>query len=322
MRKYSVLTIALALMVSSCNKEFDNAMKSTDKDVILKAANDFYAKKKWDTALQLYERLPNLVAGTPEAADVAFKQAYANYYDKNYKLAGMRFKTFAANNPSDQRREEAAYMSAICYYKGSYEYDLDQENTISAIDELQSFLDTYPGSDKTEDVKKKIDELTNRLEYKAYQNALQYYKMAQYLAADVTFENVLEDYPAIKYKPEIYGYMMRSKERLAVNSIFDKKADRLDNAIAFTRQVEREYPNSQNSKDAVQIRGDLEREKTNFDKLVAERDARMKELAARGKDTGSAQQAADAANVNSNQLERENAIMNTPKAGVKLNKGK
>lgn len=36
---------------------------------------------------------------------------------------------------------------------------------------------------------------------------------------------------------------MKSKERLATLSSFDLKADRIENAISFTRQVEREFPN-------------------------------------------------------------------------------
>ena len=65
--------ITLALIVVSCNKEFDNAMKSADKEVILKAADKYYEKKNWKQALALYDRLPNLLAGTDELADMSYK---------------------------------------------------------------------------------------------------------------------------------------------------------------------------------------------------------------------------------------------------------
>jgi outer membrane protein assembly factor BamD len=47
-----------------------------------------------------------------------------------------------------------------------------------------------------------IDELNYKLEFKAYENARQYYKMADYKAADIAFENVLNDFPATKLKPK------------------------------------------------------------------------------------------------------------------------
>ncbi|AQX08708.1 outer membrane protein assembly factor BamD [Elizabethkingia ursingii] len=318
--------ITLALIVVSCNKEFDNAMKSADKEVILKAADKYYEKKNWKQALALYDRLPNLLAGTDELADMSYKQAYANYYDKSYKLAGHQFKSFTVNNPRDPRREEAAYMSALCYHQDSRDYNLDQESTIAAINELQEFLNTYPGSERSKNISKLVDELSYKLEFKAYENARQYYKMAEYKAADIAFENVLEDYPSTKLRPQIFNYMMRSKERLATLSSYDLKSDRIENAISFTKQVEREFPNSDNSKDAVKIRESLEHEKENFAKLKVEYDKRRAEREARIKRL-SAEQAAEMEKKAENNrkakavkeykdkvrgLQKDSAILNTP----------
>ena len=76
------------------------AMKSADKDFILKVANEKFEKKKWKDAIALYERLSNLVAGTDDAANVVYNSAYANYYDKNYKLAGHQFKKMCIRDSS------------------------------------------------------------------------------------------------------------------------------------------------------------------------------------------------------------------------------
>ncbi|QCX53202.1 outer membrane protein assembly factor BamD [Elizabethkingia sp. JS20170427COW] len=281
-----ILTVMiLAFVVSSCNKEFDKAMKSTDKEVILQTADKYFEQKKWRQALALYERLPNLVAGTDDAANVNFKSAYANYYDRNYKLAGHQFKSFVVANPQDSRKEEAAYMSAICYYQDSRDYNLDQESTLSAINELQDFLNTYPNSERAKNISQLIDELSYKLEFKAYESARQYYKMADYKAAVIVFENVLEDYPATKLKDKIVNYILKSKEQLAIHSVYDLKEERLDNALAYTRQVELEFPNTENSKEALEVRKHLEDAKVAFEKTKkevearkAEREAKLKKL--------------------------------------------
>ena len=81
MKKISaVLFIALAL--TSCNQKLNEAMKSADKNLILQTANELFAQKKLTDALALYDRLPNLVAGTDDAPNVVFNSAYANYYQK------------------------------------------------------------------------------------------------------------------------------------------------------------------------------------------------------------------------------------------------
>ena len=277
MKKYLVITLAFFALFA-CNRQQDLALKSADKDFILKVANENFEKKKWSNALALYERLSNLVAGTDEAANVVYNSAYANYYDKNYKLAGHQFKNFSVTFPQDKRAEEAAYMSALCYYEGSMDYNLDQTSTDLAINEMQNFLNNYPNSERSKNIDKLIDELTYKLEFKAYENAKQYYKMADYKAASTAFENVLDDFPSTKLRSKIYDYMLKSKYQLAVNSIYGLKKDRIESALSFTKQIEREVPGTDNAKTAADLQTKLLKEKEAFIELEKKVETRNKEL--------------------------------------------
>jgi outer membrane protein assembly factor BamD len=278
MKKYLILFLAF-IAIAACNKQQELALKSADKDYILKVANENFANKKWANALALYERLSNLVAGTDDAPNVVYNSAYANYYDKNYKLAGHQFKNFAVTFPQDPRVEDAAYMSALCYYEGSLDYNLDQSNTELAINEMQNFLNNYPNSEKSKNINELIDELTYKLEFKAYENARQYFKMADYKASSTAFENVLNDFPSTKLRTKIYDYILKSKYELAVNSIYDLKKDRLEEASTFAKQVEREMPNSELAKTAADLQAKLQKEKENFAEVEKKVEARKKEIA-------------------------------------------
>lgn len=280
MKKYIIIALT-ASVILSCNSQMDRAMKSADKNHILQVANEKFAKKKWSDALALYGRLDKLVAGTDDAPNVVFNSAFANYYDKQYKLAAHQFKNFSNSFPQDPRKEEAAYMSALCYYEGSLDYNLDQSNTESAINELQDFLNNYGQSERAKNITQLIDELTYKLEYKAYENARQYYKMGEFLAADVAFDNVLDDFPATKLRPKIVDYIMRSKYELALNSIYDKKKDRIENALAYTKTVEKDLPNSEYSKTALEFRSKLEEEKIKFAKVQEDFEKRKAEIEAK-----------------------------------------
>lgn len=276
MKKY-LLTLSAAAIILACRTQQDLALRSADKDFILKVANEKFEKKKWQDAIALYERLSNLVAGTDDAPNVVFNSAYANYYDKQYKLAGHQFKKFSVTFPQDPRKEEAAYMSALCYYEGSLDYNLDQSSTELAINELQDFINNYPESERSKNINELIEELSYKLEFKAYENARQYYKMADWKAANVAFENVLDDFPGTKLRQKIYDYIMKSRYELAKNSAFDFKRDRIENAIAFTKQVETELPNSEYSKTAGDLQQKLEKEKADFAKVEVEVEARREE---------------------------------------------
>ena len=258
-------------------------MRSADKEFILKVANENFAKKKWKNALALYDRLANLVAGTDDFPNVGFNTAYANYYDKSYKLAGHQFKNFAVSFPKDPRAEEAAYMSALCYYEGSMDYNLDQSSTELAINELQEFLNNYPNSERSKNITQLIDELAYKLEFKAYENGRQYYNMGEYKAASVALENVLEDFPSTKLRPKIYDYIMKSRYELALKSVYTLKEERIESALTYTRLVEKELPNSEYSKTAVELRTKLEKEKQNFAVVKKETEARLAALNAKQK---------------------------------------
>ncbi|UOE41258.1 outer membrane protein assembly factor BamD [Chryseobacterium suipulveris] len=309
--KNLLIVLVSLFFLSGCNKQQERAMKSADKDYILKVANENFEKKKWRNALALYERLSNLVAGTDDAPNVVYNSAYANYYDKNYKLAGHQFKNFAVTFPQDKRAEDAAYMSALCYYQGSMDYNLDQSSTELAINELQNFLNNYPNSEKAKNINELIDELTYKLEFKAYENARQYYKMADYRAANVAFDNVLQDFPSTKLRPKIYEYILKSRYELAVNSVYDLKKDRIENALAFTRQVEREMPNTDNAKTALDLRSKLEKEKTDFAELEKKVEARKQELLNKQKEAEAEQNAAKEKEI-AEQLKRDSIKLATP----------
>lgn len=279
--KKTLFLLVLAILFTSCNKTFDEAMKSADKALILQTANDYFAQKKWQQAITLYERLPNLVAGTDDAKTVIFNTAYANYYDKQYKVAGHHFKNFSVTFPDDPRAEEAAYMSALCYYEGSMDYNLDQSSSELAVNELQNFLNNYPESERSKNISELIDELSNKMEFKSFENAKQYYKMSEYKASNIAFENVLEDFPATKMRPQIYDYIQKSRYELAMNSVYDLKSERLENAIAYTKFVEKELPSTDYSKTAADLREKLLAEQTRFDKVKVQVEAERARIQAK-----------------------------------------
>lgn len=318
MKKYLIMLLAF-FALSACNRQMDLALKSADKEYILKVANEKFENKKWSEALTLYERLSNLVAGTDDAPNVVYNSAYANYYDKNYKLAGHQFKNFAVTFPQDKRAEDASYMSALCFYEGSMDYNLDQTNTELAINELQNFLNNYPESEKSKNINELIDELTYKLEFKAYENAKQYYKIADYKAAGVAFENVLDDFPSTKLRPKIYNYILKSRYELAVNSVYDLKKDRIENALSFTKQVEREMPDTENAKTAADLRNKLAKEKENFLILETKVEERRKELQDKQKAEEAkinAEKDQNEAAKNSDEIKRDSAALATPPAAA------
>lgn len=251
----------LLVVLASCNKRMEGAMKSSDKDYILQIANEFYDEGKWVNAIELYSKISSAFSGTEEGTDIAYKLADANYKDRSYRLAGHQFKTFYLTHPADSRAEEAAFRSAYAFYLDSPVYNRDQKSTYNAIDELQLFINNYPESSKVEEANGYINELRQKLERKAFEIAKIYYKTMKYKAAGIAFDNVLEDYPDTQLREEAMMYSLRSKYELAVNySRFEDKNLRLQNAMTQHRLFTKAYPDSEFTEEAGKIMTKLQQD--------------------------------------------------------------
>ncbi|WP_395092491.1 outer membrane protein assembly factor BamD [Vaginella massiliensis] len=253
--------LALAMTLSACNQRYNQAMKSSDKEEIFEIATELYEQGKYDLALELYGRISTSFVGTEKAADIAYNTAYANFNEKDYPMAGHLFKNFSVTYPLDNRAEEALFLSAYSYYKGSPKYNLDKTSTYSAIDALQNFINAYPNSEHVAEANGYIDELRMKLEKKAFEIAKVYFNTMKYKAAGVAFDNMADDFPDSKYREEAMIYSLRSKYELAANySRIDVKELRLQEAQTQYRLFTKLYPQSIYKAEADKIQANLTKE--------------------------------------------------------------
>ena len=87
-------------------------------------AEQYYAKKDYTKAQELYTEVMPLFKGDPRFEDIYYKYAYTSYYLKDYENAENLFKTYTENFPNSAKVEECEYMRCICYYKQSPKVDL------------------------------------------------------------------------------------------------------------------------------------------------------------------------------------------------------
>jgi outer membrane protein assembly factor BamD len=226
-------------------------MKSADNEAKYAAAVDYYEKKDYFRALQLIEQLIPFYKGTQKSELLMYYQANCYYHQgDSYTLASYYFKKFRDNYPRSQYAETAMFLSAYCYYLDSPKSSLDQSNTYEAINQMQLFMDAYPKSDSLETCIRLMDQLSLKLEKKDFDIAKLYYKMAQYEAAVVSFNNLLKEYPDTQFKEEILYYIFKSNYYFALYSISAKQDDRFQAAIDSYNELVFQYPETEFLKEA------------------------------------------------------------------------
>jgi outer membrane protein assembly factor BamD len=247
--RLKIISLLLVLLMVSCGKH-QKLMKSTDNEAKYAAAIDYYEKKDYYHALQLFQQLINFYQGTEKAEKMQFYYAYCYYYQKDNVLASYYFKRFVTNYPRSAYAEEAMYMNAYCYFLDSPVSSLDQENTYTAIKELQLFINFYPDSPRVAEANKLIDQLRAKLQRKDLDIASLYLKMRLYEAAIYSYNNVLKEYPDTDYKEEILYAILKSNYNYAENSILSKQAERYQATLDAYNELIFQYPDTQYLKDA------------------------------------------------------------------------
>lgn len=239
-------------LLSSCG-DFEKIRKSSDVNYKLTKANEYFDKKDYHHANELYKELLPIMKSTRNYETLFYKYAYTFYYLKDYVEASYYFKNFTEYFPSSKNAEECEYMSAVCLYKYAPKYTLDQTNTVKALEALQSYANRYPNSPRLTEANQYIAESRKKLEMKQADAAMLYYNIYQYKAATVAYKSLMRNYPESP-NSDLYQFMiMKALYKYAVKSIQAKQEERYASAISAYNDLKDTYPHSKYLPEAEKI---------------------------------------------------------------------
>ena len=251
------LAILFAGVLTSCG-EYQRAQKSTDYDYKLDFARRAFEQKKYAQATSILEDIVTVFKGTDKAEESLYLLALSYYENKDYVNSGAYFKTYYNRYPKGKYAELARFYCGYGYYLDSPEAQLDQTGTIKAIEELQSFLDFYPRSEKVTIAQNAIFELQDKLTLKQLQNAQLYYNLGTYMgnnyeSAVIVARNAIKDYPYSRYKEELEMLILKSRFQEAMNSVPEKRQERFRVVIDEYYSFINNYPDGPNRHEADNI---------------------------------------------------------------------
>lgn len=231
------------LLFASCNG-IAKIQKSTDFEYKLRKADEFFEKKKYRFAQQLYEELFPVFKGTQKFEDLYYKYAYCFYHQRMYRDAEQLFQGYLEVFPNSVHAEEIDFMRAYSYYKISPRLELEQVSTLRAMSMLQSFINSHPSSTRVTEATAIMDELRQKLEKKEFRTAELYYRMGEYRASSIAFAQLLNNYPE-SASGEMYKLMVvRSCYRFAKMSIQEKQEERFEKVVTEYLDFVDRYPDS------------------------------------------------------------------------------
>lgn len=265
MKKSPFLLVFISLILFvACRSEFERIRTSGNATLILETATNMYNEGQYERAIILYELILPSYRGRTEAEELTFNYSDAHYKGGSYILAAHYFKTFADTYTGSPRREEALYLTAMSHYLMSPKYKLDQEDSQKAINSFQTFVNTFPASDKVEDANKYIDELRLKLEKKSFDSAKLYYQIGNYSSAIQSFENMLKDFPGSEKEEEARYLIVKASHQWAQNSIYTRQEERFRKTIERCDLFIKKHPRSPKKEEVISFKTESQKELNKF----------------------------------------------------------
>ncbi len=241
--------LASTLLLGSCTG-YQKLLKSANVNEKYEAAIKYYDKGDYFRSGALLEELIPLLKGRPEAEKAQFYFANTNYQQRNYVLSAYYFKQFTDTYPNSSYTEEANFLHAKSLFRDSPGYELDQTNTVSALEVIQDFLNTYPTSQFRSETEGMSQELQKKLENKAFQSAKLYYSLRYNQAAVTALTNFNQQYPASSYAEQADYLRLAAQYAWAKESIESKQRERFLDAVAIYQHFIDTYPQSKSLRTA------------------------------------------------------------------------
>lgn len=242
------LIFALAL-AGACKSEYELLLEGNDTDAKYAAAFDYFNQGKYSKSSQLFESLSYITSGTERDDTVQYYWGLSNYRFKDYLTAETNFEKFLTNHPRSRFAESAQFLRVDCLYKATLRYELDQTPTYKAITAISEYLMTNPDNTHQAVCARMLEDLNERLDKKAFENARLYYKMEKYKNARVALKNVLKDDADNIYREDILYYTAMSAYKYAQMSVPEKQKERYLAFIDDYYNFIGEYPDSQYRKE-------------------------------------------------------------------------
>lgn len=256
--KYYLLVLAAAVCLSGCT-EYQRILKSTDTDAKLEFARRAFDQKRYVQASTVLSDIAQQLRGSEKAEDALYLLALSYYENKDYLNSGVCFKQYYQRYPKGKYTELARFYSGYGYYLESPDPQLDQSDTMRAIEELQGFIDYFPRSDRVNIAQNAIFELQDKLTLKQLQNAQLYYNLGFFLtnnnyeSAIIVAQNAIKDYPYSRYKEDLEMLILKSRYQEAKASINERKADRYREVLDEYYSFVNNYPDSPMREEADRI---------------------------------------------------------------------
>ena len=239
-----VLAGALILPAGGCARN----RVATDTGYVARDVNTLYALAKqrldqrdYEQAAKLFDEVERQHPYSVWARRAQMMSAFSYYVAKKYTDAVNSAQRFLTIHPGNKDAPYAHYLIGMSYYQQIEDVGRDQVTTQRALDAFGELVRRYPTSRYASDARLKIDLLTDHLAGKEMEIGRFYERSGKWLAANLRFRKVVEDYQTTSHTPEALQRLVETYLALGVPEEAHKAAAVLGANYPGSKWYQRAY---------------------------------------------------------------------------------
>ena len=217
-----------ALLLAACgghgNKPKDTAYVAHDVESLYLAAKAKLDEHDAKTAAALFDEVERQHPYSPWARRAQLMSAFSYYAARDYTKSTQAAQRFLSIHPGNKDAAYAYYLIAMCYYEQISDVSRDQKDSQQALASLNDVVRRFPQSRYAEDAKLKIDLVTDHLAGKEMDIGRYYERSGKWLAAEIRFRNVIDNYQTTSHVPEALYRLVETNLSLGLTDEAQKNA--------------------------------------------------------------------------------------------------
>ena len=236
---------AATTLVAGCSghggKPKDAAYVARDVESLYLGAKKRLADGDAKTAAALFDEVERQHPYSPWARRAQLMGAFSYYSARDYTKSIESAQRFLSIHPGNKDAAYAYYLIALCYYEQISDVSRDQKDTLQAQSALNDVIRRYPNTRYAEDARLKLDLVIDHLAGKEMDIGRFYERSGRWLAAEIRFRNVIDNYQATSHVPEALYRLVETNLSLGLPEEAQKNAAVLGHNYPGSEWYERAY---------------------------------------------------------------------------------
>ncbi len=212
----ATLPLALAACAGSGGRPGDTAYVARDVESLYAAAKGRLDSGQPKLAAALFDEVERQHPYSPWARRAQLMSAFSYYAAGDHNKSVEASRRFLEIHPGNKDAPYAYYLIGLNYYEQISDVERDQKITLQAKTALEEVSRRFPATEYASDARLKLDLVEDHLAGKEMEIGRYYERSGKWIAAQIKFQNVVENYQTTSHTPEALYRLVETSLSLGI----------------------------------------------------------------------------------------------------------